>query len=98
MGMTTRLSPRAIADLDGIREYIVAHSPRGAENVRTAIAETIDLLGQFPGAGRTTTIPGVRVIPVVRYNYLIYDTLMSDDVVILHIRHAARREPERGEF
>lgn len=65
MGVRVRLSPRAIADLDSIRDYLVARSPRGAESVRRAIAETIALLEQFPGAGRESTISGVRVIAVV---------------------------------
>ena len=69
-------------------------SPRGAENVRRAIVETIALLEQFPGAGRESTISSVRVISVVRYDYLIYHKVGVDEVLILHIRHAARRVPE----
>jgi toxin ParE1/3/4 len=95
--MKARLSPRAISDLESIRDYLVPRSPRGAENVRRAIAETIALLEQFPRAGRDSTILGVRVIPVVRYGYLIYHKVGTDEVAILHIRHAARREPEANE-
>lgn len=98
MGLKTRLSPRAISDLDSIREFLVPRSPRGAKSVRPAIAETIALLEKFPRAGRESTIPGVRVIPVVRYDYLIYHKVGTDEVVILHIRHGARRGPEAGEL
>lgn len=97
MGLRARLSPRAISDLDSIREYLVQRSSRGAENVRRAIAETIALLEQFPGAGRTSAIKGVRVIPVVRYDYLVYYKVGADEVLILHIRHAARQLPEIDE-
>jgi toxin ParE1/3/4 len=96
--MKTRLSPRAIADLDSIRDYLVPRSPRGAESVRRAITETIALLEQFPGAGRESTISGVRVIAVVHYDYLIYYKAGTDEVVILHIRHAARMTPEASEL
>ena len=98
MSLRARFSPRAISDLDSIREYLLPHSPQGAESVRLAIAETIALLEQFPGAGRKSTINGVRVIPVVRYHYLIYHKVGTDDLLILHIRHGARRVPERGEM
>ena len=97
MGMRARLSPRAISDLDSIREYLLPRSPQGAESVRLAMAETIALLEQFPGAGRESTISGVRVIAVARYDYLIYHRTGTDEVSILHIRHGARQAPEREE-
>jgi plasmid stabilization system protein ParE len=87
------LSPRALADLDEIRAYLVPRSPQGAESVRRAIADTLDLMAQFPRAGRETDIAGVRVIPVVRYRYLVYHAVLTDEVVILHIRHSSRDAP-----
>lgn len=96
--MKVELSPRAIADLDSIREYLVSRSPQGAENVRRAIADTIAILEQFPGAGRASTIQGVRIILVFRYDYVIYHTLSSNKVSILHIRHGARDVPLPSEI
>jgi uncharacterized RDD family membrane protein YckC len=52
---------------DEIRTYLLPRSPQGAESVRSAIADTLDLLVRFSRAGRETDIAGVRVIPVVRY-------------------------------
>ncbi len=95
--MRARLSPRAISDLDSIREYLVPLSPRGAESVRRAIAETVALLKHYPRVGRESTIPGLRVIPVVRYGYLIYYKVGAGEILILHIRHAARQLPEIDE-
>jgi toxin ParE1/3/4 len=66
--------------------------------VRRAISETITLLEDYPRAGRESTISGVRVIGVVRYGYLIYHKAGEDEVVVLHIRHAARRAPEADEL
>jgi len=91
--MTARLAPRALADLEAIRTYLVPISPAGAEQVRVAIADTIALLAQFPHCGRDTDIEDVRVLPVVRYPYLVYHLAIDDDVLILHIRHAARAAP-----
>ncbi len=96
--MIITLSPRALADFDAIRSYLLSRSPQGAESVRLAIADTIDLLAQFPRAGRDTNIEGVRVIPVVRYPYLVYHAVLPAEVVILHIRHSARDAPSPAEL
>jgi len=85
--MIVSLSERALADLIEIRDYLLPISPRGAESVRRAIVETIDLLAQYPNVGRETDIVGVRVRPFVRYPYLIYHAVRGDEVVVLHIRY-----------
>jgi toxin ParE1/3/4 len=91
-------SPRAIADLLHVATYLKARSPSGARVVEQRIRRTIDLLSEFPGAGRALQQrPQVRVIPLGRYPYLIFYTLSGDELTILHIRHAARQpvDPER---
>jgi plasmid stabilization system protein ParE len=40
-----------------------------------------------------TREPGVRRIPAGRYPYLVYYTVEANEVVILHVRHGARRSP-----
>jgi toxin ParE1/3/4 len=86
-----RYSPRAVADLNGIADYLIAHSPQGARAVEAAIRTTISLIADFPGCGRIVAErPEVRVIPVTRYPYLIFYIVTADTVVVLHIRHAAR--------
>ena len=89
--MTVRYSPRASADLIVIADYLTERSPRGVRSVEAKIRATIELLGIAPGSGRALEErPEVRVLPVVRYPYLIFCTMEADDVYILHIRHAAR--------
>lgn len=90
MALTLRLSTRSTADLADIRDYLVPLSPRGAENVRLALEATLDLLCDFPGMGHVTDIPDIRMMPVRRYGYLIYYTMTSNRLVIVHIRHGAR--------
>ncbi len=70
--MKVRLDPRAVRDLEDIRAYLIEHSPSGAERVRQHIVQTIERLGDFPLLGRTTHEPGVRVLPLTRYPYLIF--------------------------
>lgn len=94
--MKVRLDPRAVCDLDEIRTYLVVRSPGGAERVRQHIAETLERLGDFPFLGRETDEPGVRVLPLTRYPYLIFYAVLSDTVAVLHIRHGAREPLDPG--
>jgi len=95
--MKVRFSPRAVADLATIADFLVARSPQGARAVERAIHATVALIADFPGCGRAVAQrPDVRVIPVTRYPYLIFYTAADNAVVVLHIRHGARRaiDPE----
>jgi toxin ParE1/3/4 len=87
-----RYSSRATSDIAHIAEYLVERSPSGARSVDRSIRKTVDLIAAFPGSGRTLEQrPAIRVMPVGRYPYLIFYTLRGDEIVILHIRHGARK-------
>jgi plasmid stabilization system protein ParE len=43
-------------------------------------------------------MPGVRAIPAAPFPYVIYYTQASREIVILHIRHAARDLPGRADL
>ena len=90
--MKVRYSSRATSDIAHIAEYLVERSPSGARSVDGSIRKTVDLIAAFPGSGRTLEQrPTIRVMPVGRYPYLIFYTLRGDEIVILHIRHGARK-------
>lgn len=90
-----RYSPRAILDITTIASYLISKSPAGAAAVESAIQQTIQLLADFPGSGRTVEQRRtVRVIPLNRYPYLVFYTEIDDAILILHIRHGARRPVE----
>jgi toxin ParE1/3/4 len=61
--------------------------------VRDAILRSLQLLLTFPESGRRQTVPGVRKLFTRRYSYLIYYRVDrdTDEIVILTIRHPARR-------
>jgi len=87
-----RYSPRAAVDLAVIADYLTERSPQGAQAVERAIRTTIALIADFPGCGRALAQRRtVRVIPVTRYPFLIFYTVTEESVIVLHIRHAARR-------
>ena len=72
MGVKVRLSSRAERDIEDVRSYLIARSPQGADRVRVSIAAAVDLLEQFARSGRATSMTGIRMLPVVRYPYLIF--------------------------
>jgi plasmid stabilization system protein ParE len=70
--MKVELAPRAIADLQSIRDFLLARNPQGAENVRHAIDATISFLADFPGLGRERPELEVRALGVAGYSYTVY--------------------------
>ena len=69
-------------------------SPISADRVREHPRARIERLITRPFIGVLTSHPEIRILPPTRYPYRIYYTIQSDDVVILHIRHSARSEPD----
>jgi plasmid stabilization system protein ParE len=92
--MKLRFDPRAVQDLHDIRDYLVSRaSERAAEVVRRHLRTRIERLKSHPLIGIATNNPEIRMLPPTRYPYRIYYTLQNDEVVVLHIRHTARRLP-----
>ena len=99
MGLKVRLQQQARADLKGIRNYLLeAADKRSADRVRLHLRQRIVRLGEIPHMGTPTTMSDVRILAPVKYPYRIYYTLTDDAVVILHIRHTSRDEPEPAEL
>ena len=94
--MRVTYSPRSLRQLEDIHSYISERSPRAARAVIERIRRLCEKLGDMPGMGTPTDQPGVRVLPVVRYPYLIFYVIREADneVRILRVRHGAR-QPSR---
>lgn len=90
--------PRAYADITGIYGYISEHNAMAARSVIRQIRTTSRLLARYPGLGRDTDIPGVRVFPTARYPYLLYHRVHADELVILHVRDGRRDSPREREL
>jgi len=90
--MKVRYRARALADIDGIFQYLNERSPTGARNVLRALAGAIDDVGSHPMASPGTSDPDIRVKILGRYRYKIFYSIVADEFVeIVHVRHAARR-------
>jgi plasmid stabilization system protein ParE len=93
--MKLRWDVRAVQDLRHIRSYTAEHgSPAAADRVRLYLRARVQRLLTTPFIGVATTDPQIRILPPTRYPYRIYYTVQGHDVVVLHIRHAARRAPD----
>jgi len=91
--MKLRFTPRAVANLVEIADSIHERNPAAARRVRDAIYQSLQVLLLFPGAGRKQKAPGVRKLVTRTYRYLVYYTIdeAAEEIVILNIRHPARR-------
>ncbi len=93
--MNLRLTRRAVADLDGIADYIKSYDPRAALRVRSAIQDTLRNIAAFPELGRRQDIEGVRKAVTPDYGYLIYYEVDSGstEIAVLTIQHPKRDRP-----
>ena len=88
--LPVRWTPRALSDLDGIRDYIAADRPLAAERMKRRLVEVSDRLTHFPARGRA--VGASRELVVVR-PYVIRYRITAEAVVILGVRHSRRRPP-----
>ena len=99
MALKVRLDAQAKRDLLEIRSHLIQHAGiTVAERVREHLRQRINRLRDLPLMGVVTSEPAIRILPPTRYPYRIYYTLTSEAVVILHIRHTARRDPDLDEL
>jgi plasmid stabilization system protein ParE len=91
--MKLRFTPRAVADIEEIADYIRARNPAAAQRVRAALYESLQNLLLFPYVGRLQRTEKVRKFLTRKYVYLVYYTVdeAAEEVVILNIKHPARR-------
>jgi toxin ParE1/3/4 len=91
--MKVEYAKRAIADLRSIGAYYAtADHPEVGERISVRLREVVARIARFPESGRPVVQrPGVRVVPLRRYPYLVFYRLGSDTVRILHVRQTSRR-------
>lgn len=91
--MKVRYTDAALGELEDIFSYLFERNPAAAKAVAARVKDISALLADYPFLGRDADEPGVRIASLVRYPFLIFYTISTDEVVILHIRHAARLWP-----
>lgn len=91
--MKLRFTPRAIANIAAIADYIREENPAAARRVRSYIYDSLQNLILFPHLGRRQKERGVRKFVTPRHAYVIYYTIdeAEREIVILSVRHPAQK-------
>ena len=91
--MKVRYTDTAVGELEDVFKYLFDRNPAAAKAVAMCVKDVVALLADYPLIGRESDETGVRVASLVRYPFLIFYTVSPDELVILHVRHAARLLP-----
>jgi plasmid stabilization system protein ParE len=94
--MRARFTDPASFELERSISYFVEHAPASATAFADSIDATVARLVENPYSSQETEMPGIRRAYIRRFRYSIFYTVEGDEVVILHIQHAARRWPWQG--
>jgi addiction module RelE/StbE family toxin len=87
-------SIRARLDRHSLTDFLEAESPMAAVHMTDRIDEAMDLLGEFPNAGRPGRVAGTRELVIARTPYIAAYQVQSDRVFILRVLHAAQAWPK----
>ena len=91
--MKVRYTATALIELDEIFAYLSKHNPAAAKRVVARVEQTIQTLATFPEVAQESDERGTRRMPVGRYPFIVFYAVEADEIVILHVRHGARRWP-----
>ena len=94
--MRVRYTNPASLELEQSISYFIEHAPASAAAFADSIDAGVARLLDNPYSAQETDMPGVRRACIRLFRYNIFYTVEGAEVVILHIRHAARRWPWEG--
>jgi plasmid stabilization system protein ParE len=90
-----RWTLEASEDIELIRDYISADSPRAASQQCDLILKAVDQIDLFPKSGRKSNAPKLRELAGPKTPYIIFYRLFPDAAVLVGILHGAMRRPRR---
>jgi toxin ParE1/3/4 len=92
--MKVVFTDEALHDLDQIFEFNRAHYPASADAFQRRLRVTGQRIGKWPkSAPEVEQRPGVRVASLTPYPYRLFYRIAADRIEVLHVAHAARRDP-----
>lgn len=91
--MKVRYTRTALDELNEIFAYLADRNIAAASLIVTRVETLVGFLADFPYMAQETEMTGVRRLPLGVYPYNIFYVAEDDEIVILHIRHGARRFP-----
>jgi plasmid stabilization system protein ParE len=93
--MKVHFTDTALTEIDEILSHIARDNPLAADEVATLMRLTIARLADYPRLATETSVPEVRVAPVLPYRYLIFFTVTDRVLIIRNVRHSARQPYDR---
>jgi len=87
-----RWNAKALDELDVIAGYIAQFNPIAAEGLQEAIEASVLPLSEHPYLYRKGRVAGTREL-VVHPNYIVVYRVLTDQVEIVGVLHAAREYP-----
>jgi len=92
--MRVLYSRRALVELDRVLRDYQQKYPAALPELKSRLSQIEERIGQYPyGYQEVEHLVGVRRAPMLRFPYLVFYRVRKQDVVVLRIRHGARREP-----
>lgn len=87
-----RWNAKALDELDAIVGYIAKFNPTAAEGLLALIETSVLPLSEHPYLYRAGRVAGTREL-VVHPNYIVIYRVLTDQVEIVGVLHAAREYP-----
>ena len=91
--MKLRWTPRAVADLEEISDYLVAASPQGWEHLLLRLERLSESILDFPLMGKAGLVAGTREFVVSGTPYILVFQVRDDAVVVVSVRDGRMRLP-----
>ena len=85
------VTPTALAEIDAILAYVYERSPQGADRIAERLDAFFALLLRNPHLGKRTSKGQVRRIVLPRLPYLVFYEARGATLIVIAVRHAARR-------
>jgi addiction module RelE/StbE family toxin len=86
--------PKALDDLESVRQYIAERNPAAARGVFETILSAVATLSDRPEIGRPGRVAGTRELVLARIPYIVAYTVLDQGVTILAVMHGAREWPD----
>jgi addiction module RelE/StbE family toxin len=91
--MKLRWTPRAVADLEEISDYLAAASPQAWEHLLLRVERLTEAIQDFTLMGKVGLVPGTREFVLSGTPYILVFQLKDDSVVIVSVRDGRMRLP-----
>jgi toxin ParE1/3/4 len=88
-----RYTDSALIEIEGAVSYLLERSRSAAAAFADLLDEAVARVINHPYSAEETEIRGVRRVYIRRFRYSLFYTVDREEIVILHVRHAARRWP-----